>query len=573
MFYIGLFKTWCSVRITLLFASLFLLLAWLLPSHFLPWVTAYQELLTGIAIVMSLAGLLLANDRYRLPFFALACLILATVPFLQFAGGLLSYAGDAWFGSIYIVALAASMVVGYNLQNNSQFNLSIDFASAFAWLLLVGALVSVGLAFSQWLGYGDLYWVFPLPDGSRPSANLAQPNNLATLLGMGLAAVLYLFEQQKLKRGVAIILAVVILFGITLSQSRSPWLTALFIILFWAWQRRSIELRLTNTHMLLWLAVYVWMIFSLPLLAEFLGASSSSPVERAQQMTRLGLYEQFYNAILQSPWYGYGWGQGFSAQAAIALQYPHYEPSYYAHNILLDLLIWNGPVLGGALIIAAAVWLFILLKQANNLTATFAWLALSFFIIHCMLEYPHAYLFLLVPAGVLLGILQASVSGQVKSLPLPRWAIASSFLVASALVLVMWRDYQIFEVEHQQVLTEKHEIQIAISEQAISDVYMLTQMREYIYFVRSPLHVDYTAEQLSDLLTITKRFPNAFFLLKSAYILAINDRVDEAYELLLTLDELYPKERLEKSLNYLLEQSDKHTGLLELLGKFDIKPQ
>lgn len=561
------------MRITLLFASLFLLLAWLLPSHFLPWVTAYQELLTGIALVMSLAGLLLANGRYRLPLFALACLILATVPFLQFAGGLLSYAGDAWFGSIYIVTLAISVIIGYNLQNNSKFNLSINFASAFAWLLLVGALVSVGLAFSQWLGYGELYLVFPLPDGSRPSGNLAQPNNLATLLGMGLAAVLYLFEQQKLKRIVAAVLAVVILFGIALTQSRSPWLTALFIILFWAWQRRSIDLRMTNTHMLLWLAVYVGMILSLPLLAELLGTSSSSPVERIQQMSRLGLYKQFFHAVLQGPWYGYGWIQGFSAQAAVALQYPHYEPSYYAHNILLDLLVWNGPILGGALILTLAAWLLILLKRANSLTATFAWLALSFFIIHSMLEYPHAYLFLLVPAGVLLGILQASVSGEVKSLPLPRWVIASSLLLASALILVMWRDYRLFEVEHQQVLTEKHEMRIPAHEQAISDIYMITQMREYIYFVRSPLHIDYTAEQLSELLSITKRFPNSFFLLKSAYILAINNRVDEAYQLLLTLDGLYPKERLEKSLDYLLEQSSEQPKLLPLLKLFNIRPE
>lgn len=555
------------MRITLLLASLFLLLAWLLPSHFLPWVTAYQELLSGIALVLLLVGLLLSDGRNRLPLFALACLILAAVPFLQFAGGHLSYSGDAWLSSTYIVALAASLVIGYNLQNKSQSSLSIGFASGFAWLLLVGALVSVGLASSQWFGYGDLYWVFPLAEGSRPTANLAQPNNLATLLGMGLAAVIYLFEQQKLQRIVATALAIVILFGIALSQSRSPWLTGIFIILFWAWQRRSIELRLTNTHMLLWLTVYVGMIFSLPLLAELLGVSSSSPVERAQQMARLGLYEQFSHAVVQGPWYGYGWGQGFSAQAAVALEHPYYVPSYYTHNILLDLLVWNGPILGGALIIAAAVWLFILLKRANSLTATFAWLAMSFFIIHSMLEYPHAYLFLLVPAGVLLGILQASVSGQVKSLPLPRWAIALSILLASALVLVMWRDYRLIEVEHQRVLTEKHELKIPASEQAISDVYMLTQMREYIYFARAPLHADYTAEQLHDLLTITNRFPNAFFLLKSAYILAINDDVDQAHELLLTLDGLYPREMLEKSLAYLLEQSEEHPGLLPLLEK------
>src|SRR5690606_5609379 len=109
------------------------------------------------------------------------------------------------------------------------------------------------------------------------------------------------------------------------------------------------------------LAVYVGMIFTLPLLAEVMGTASSSPVERAQQMARLGLYEQFSNAVLQGPWYGYGWGQGFSAQAAVALEHPHYEPSYYAHNVLLDLLVWNGPILGGGLIIAVVVWLFMLL--------------------------------------------------------------------------------------------------------------------------------------------------------------------------------------------------------------------
>lgn len=561
------------MRILLFFAAAALLLAWLLPSHFLPWVTAYQELLTGIALVLALAGLLVARGTSRTPLFALACLALAAVPFLQLAAGLVSYSGDAWLNSLYIAAFAGSLMVGYNLQNNVHSALSFDFASGFAWLLIVGALVSVGLAFSQWLGYGDLYWVFPLADGSRPTANLAQPNNMATLLGMALAAVIYLFEKRKLKRVAAVVLAVVILFGITLSQSRSPWLTAIFIILFWAWQRRSIELRLTNAHMLLWLAVYVGMIFSLPMLAEIMGTSSSSPVERAQQMARLGLYEQFANAVLQGPWYGYGWGQGFTAQASVALEHPHYAPSYYAHNILLDLLVWNGPILGGALIIAAAVLLVILFVRANNPTATFAWLALSFFIIHSMLEYPHAYLFLLVPAGVLLGILQASVSRETRSLPLPRWALACSVLLASVFVLVVWRDYRLVEMEHQLVFTEKHDVHVAASEQAVSNVYLLTQMRDYIYFVRAPLLADYTQEQLHDLATITKRFPNFFFLLKSAYILTINGHVDEAHRLLLVLDGLYQKDRLETTLAYLIEESEEHPDLLRLVERFDTELQ
>lgn len=569
MFLYKLFQTRWPVRIFIFFSAAALLLAWLLPSHFLPWVTAYQELLTGVALVLSLAGLLLAPERCRIPLFAMLCLAIAAVPFLQLAGGLVSYAGDAWLNSIYIAAFASSLIVGYNLQANAHSASAIDYVSGFAWLLIVGALVSVGLAFSQWLGYGDLYWVFPLAEGSRPTANLAQPNNMATLLGMALAAVVYLFEKRQLKRIAAVILTVLILFGITLSQSRSPWLTAIFIVLFWAWQRRSIEFSLTNVHMLLWLAIYVVMIFCLPLLAELLGTASSSPVERAQQMDRLGLYEQFTNAVLQGPWYGYGWGQGFTAQAAVAMAHPHYEPSYYAHNILLDLLVWNGPILGGALIIAVAVWLLILLVRATNLTATFAWLALSFFIIHSMLEYPHAYLFLLVPAGVLLGILQASVPTETKKLPLPRWALSLVVLLAAVLVLVVWRDYRLVEKEHQLIFTEKHDAHVAASEQAVSNVYLLTQMREYIYFVRAPLLAGYTEEQLHDLATITGRFPNFFFLLKSAYILTVNGHADQAYQLLLVLDGLYQKDRLEQSLTYLLEKSDEHPDLLQLLEMFD----
>ena len=103
----------------------------------------------------------------------------------------------------------------------------------------------------------------------------------------------------------------------------------------------------------------------------------------------------------------------------------------------------------------------------------------------------------------------------------------------------------------------------------MSNVYLLTQMREYIYFVRAPLLADYTEEQLHDLATITKRFPNFFFLLKSAYILSINGHVDEAYQLLLVLDGLYQKDRLEQSLTYLTEKSEEHPDLLLLVERFD----
>ena len=559
------------MRISIFFAAVTLLLAWLLPSHFMPWKTAYQELLAGGALILALLSLSFfsAKNKSRVQFFALLCLLLSLIPFVQLAAGLIHYAGDTWLSSLYIAAFALSLIVGFNLQNNSPAMLRVDFVAGLSWLLLAGSLISTALAVSQWFGYGDLYWVFPLPEGSRPSANLAQPNNFATLLGMGLAGAVYLFETRKLPRAAAIVLALILLFGIALSQSRSPWLVAIFIVLFWAWQRRTLPLRLTNTHMLIWLAVYIGMVFALPLLAEALGISSSSPVERAQQMSRLGLYKQFSTAVLQGPWYGYGWNQGFAAQASTALDVSHYEPSYYAHNVLLDLLVWNGPILGGLLIAGVAGWLLLLLIRAKSLPATFAWLALSFFIMHSMLEYPHAYLFFLVPAGVLLGVLQASVSGEVKTLPLPRWLLGCFAIAGAVLLGVVWRDYTIIEVDYLLAQSENQQAFIPQDEQAASRVYTLTQMREYIYFLRLPLHEPYADEQLQPLRIAVERYPRFYFLLKGAYILTLNDHVDEAEAYLYKIRGLYRAERFERSLAYLAEKAEEHPKLLTLVERFN----
>src|SRR5690606_17425024 len=141
---------------------------------------------------------------------------------------------------------------------------------------------------------------------------------------------------------------------------------------------------------------------------KYLGIGTGSLMDRAQQAARLGMYQQFFHAILAGPWYGYGWDQVFVAQATVAAQQTDHGPSFYTHNVLLDLMIWNGPVVGGLIILATAAWFWRLLRNTRNLTSTYAWLALSCFLIHSMLEFPHAYLLFLLPAGLLLGILQAS---------------------------------------------------------------------------------------------------------------------------------------------------------------------
>lgn len=560
-------------RILLLLSGLFLLLGWLLPSHFRPWAAAYQELLTAISLLLALWSLLWLQERQRLPVASLLVCLIACIPFVQHISGLVLYSGDAWISAAYILAFAISTVLAFNLQRTDRNVLSFEFATGLAWVLLLGGLISAVLAAYQWLGAGPSDWVFRLKPGARASANIAQPNNLATLLGMSLASLVYLFEQRKLPRLFAALLAGLLLCGIVLSQSRTPWLVAVFIMVFWAWQRKRLSLRLTNLHVAGWVVLYVAMILTLPVLAELLGLSVELPLDRARQTSRLLLYSQFFQAVLQGPWYGYGWNQVFTAQASVMMEQYFLNPTIYTHNIILDLLIWNGPVLGGVIVLGAAFWLWRLLLKANSLTATFAWLALGFVIFHSMLEFPHAYLFLLIPAGLLLGVLQASANPSETTWALPKWLLAVVALAGTAITGLFWHDYGLIEREHLASVVEKNDKFVDKNSQAITGVYLTSQMREYTYYVRLPLKPGYSADQLDELRVAAKRYPHFYFLLKSAYIMALNERPDEAYTYLMTIPRIYSQQKLEQALAYLLDQSDEQSQLLPLLKLFNIQPE
>ncbi|WP_228731743.1 pilin glycosylation ligase domain-containing protein, partial [Acinetobacter sp. Colony158] len=87
-------------------------------------------------------------------------------------------------------------------------------------------------------------------NNNRPFANFAQPNNMSTFLVMGLMACLYLFEQQKLKKSLLILVSIFILFAIALSQSRTAWVVCLFFMAYWTYKTYKYPVRLRSPYML-----------------------------------------------------------------------------------------------------------------------------------------------------------------------------------------------------------------------------------------------------------------------------------------------------------------------------------
>src|SRR4051812_38922538 len=80
-----------------------LALAYLLPGHYSPWSSFEQQVLAAVGAVLialaacAAAGLdSAANGRLVVPRASIALLLLAFVPALQFASGLLFFSSDAW---------------------------------------------------------------------------------------------------------------------------------------------------------------------------------------------------------------------------------------------------------------------------------------------------------------------------------------------------------------------------------------------------------------------------------------------------------------------------------------------
>lgn len=550
-----------------LVAGLLFLLAWLLPNHYLPWLVAYNEF-AGFATLIVM-GLALAGGRVRLSVAALVCLSLALVPVLQGVCGVILFSGDALMAAVYMAGFAIMMAAGFEVAKEPELRASV--MALFAWTLIVGAAISVWIALRQWLMLPGSIWVVDIMPGGRPFANLAQPNNLATLLCMGLAAVLYVFERRMLGAIGASLLALLLIFGVALTQSRTPWLGGFCAVLWWVWKSRSIAVRLPTTGFVAWVGVYALAILSFHSLAESLYLPSVSLGERAQGMHRLDLWWQLWQAVMQGPLWGYGWNQVSVAQVGVALAYPVPIMVEHSHNILLDLLLWNGPILGGAIILFATIWLVRMGWRARTVESLFALLAVGFVLVHGMLEFPLEYAFFLFPVGLLLGMVEADQRAPAV-LSVPRWVSTGVLVMAVGMLGWGWREYQILEEDHRLMRFEAMRVGSLKAEHKAPDVVLLTQLREFIRFARTEASERMSQDELAWMRQVVYRYPYPPSLFRYALALGLNQQSQAGYEQMMILRSLHGDERYEEGRRALGAMQGRYpqlAGLFERLPKAD----
>lgn len=525
------------------------MLGWLAPNHYYPWTSFYSDLCAFLGLLVLSLGLFSANIRQRIrgPASAIFIFGLAFIAWLQWAGGLVYFLSDAIMVSLYLLGMALAILVGRNFEDTAKF------ADWLASILFAGSVISVGLALAQWLRV-DVFgiWLIEMPPNGRPYANLAQPNNFAMLLCLGIGATVYLRERGYIGRPVESLVVTFLFAGIAVSRSRMALIVIVLIALWMVHGSRrgliSCELRRILLGGLV--GISMWLLW--PLLADALLLASDSSAQRLAGVfdneARWVIWQQLIDAAFRSPWVGYGWNQISVAQLATAAEYPQSGFTEHAHNLLVDLLCWNGVFLGGAIILTGAVWLARRLAAVRQTEAWFALIVILALLTHAMLEYPLDYAYFLLPFGLAVGIVERSSSQEGRLLPGAALAVVG--IAGIGMLVWIFVEYQTVEEDFRHLGYESVGIEATPpSDRIAPDVVLLTGNREFLRFARSRAAEGMSGEALEKMRKVVFRFAYPPALFRYALALGLNGRYEEASLQLLRLRQLHPKARFAEAVD------------------------
>jgi hypothetical protein len=513
--------------------------AWLVPNHYPPWVSAWNEALALCVVAVSLC--LVGKQRARLPakwgFFIAACLCVIAV---QTASGVVLFTGDAVMAALYLCAFGGAIVVGSTLPAADR----TDGLSLLAVCTLTCAMVSVFIALSQWTGAVSWgIWQVDMPPGGRPFGNVAQPNHFCTIAFLGIVAAGLLRQTGQLSALGFYTCAVLLILGTVCSASRTGWLQigALVLFLIGFGPQRSSRSRALPAVVLG--AAFTVLTVLWPSINEALMLRPGRWLQESiQPGTRFQHWGAMLEALRQDPW-GYGWQQVSVAQTAVAADRPHVgENIEHAHNVVLDLLIWNGVAIGGALVALGVAALLPMVRRCRTERGVWLVIALIGCLLHALLEYPLEYAYFLIPCGFFVGAF-ATLEQLEDGWVIPQSVVRFGGVAIAIVLLVVGRDYIALEQSFRILRFEAAKIGTKRIESATPDVAALTQQSALQRFARMEARPGMSAAELAFMSAVARRFPYPPMLFRYALAAGLNGRAEEASLTIRLLCRIHPYER------------------------------
>ena len=249
----------------------------------------------------------------------------------------------------------------------------------------------------------------------RAVGNLRQPNHLASVLLWGLIALVPLGEWRPRWRPLTAVAALLMVFGVLLSASRTGWV-GLALLFLWgladvallasgsprrlAWPQRAALLAVPLVGVAMWYGLDAWAQST-----HHVFGAHARLAEHDVSSSRFGIWGNTLSLIRQQPWWGVGWGEFNFAWTLTP--FPGRPTAFFdhTHNLLLQLLVEMGVPLGLLTIALLGIALVLSGVRAWRVTgeagvgARAAFAVVAMILVHSLFEYPLWYAYFLLPAA------------------------------------------------------------------------------------------------------------------------------------------------------------------------------
>lgn len=523
-------------------------IAYLLPYHVHPFRAFYNEWIAilGVAILLAFHSEQ-KTPVIRMPWTAFIPVGLVVFILLQTLLGMLTVSWDAILPVAYFAAAAVAIVLGASMSGEMRGAQRLCFALAAAHL--IAGLLSVGIATLQFVGaegpYGSLMTQMPpRAHNVRPFANVAQPNQLALLFCMSIAAVWWFFQSGRLRAVIAFASSLFLLWGLALTQSRIGWLIVpSFAAVIYFLQGRSGFKRMSAMIVGLHVLLYVVLVFSLPYIASTVGLDNESATERVQTSSdRLVYIQQALHVSLAHPLSGAGWYEFGPRQVDIGLNFDRSGYTQHAHNILLNFAAEMGwPVTLMVFGVLAYWFVSVCLRRQMSKENGFAILFLVAVLIHSMVEFPLWYAYVLMPVALLIGMVHQEHFGA-KQIGLARHYMIAACVIMFAALVIIATDYRRVVVGFRALGWQSLGLKADEGTTEKPGLTVFPHFYEYFWFAQTSARKGMTAEEITRMEKIARRFGYAPVLMRMSLVYALNGRPDDAVKAMITIERLHPND-------------------------------
>ncbi|WP_144162829.1 PglL family O-oligosaccharyltransferase [Paraburkholderia sp. BCC1885] len=403
-----------------------LILPYAVVNHTYPIPTFYAEFTALTLHVLTAAAVVLlvwterANVPFASPTVSLVPLLFGLVLIAQTFVLPVAQPSMNWLGSGYLLAAFMATHTGYAFSRAKMTETVLRWAAV---AFIIGGLFAVFCQVIQLFHLETkvtpLVVAYNVTFERRPFGNMAQANHLATYIAFATAGAMFLAQTRRLPVIAWALFSVIFSTGLALTVSRGPWLQIGVIVVAGFWMafaeiRRNPALRRSNREWLIPIALGV-LFFVVNALVRWanvryqfgLDVSAADRFKDANQIApRLALWKYGWTMFKTHPMLGVGWGEFPRFEFDLVRGLGGVEIANNSHDIFIDLLGKTGLIGVAIVVLGLLAWLVRAVRAPQTAARVFGIALIGVLVMHALVEYPQQYMFFLLPAMFIFGLLE-----------------------------------------------------------------------------------------------------------------------------------------------------------------------